>query len=179
MELSGTIRIPAEGDFLGHPRGLTFLFTTEMWERFSYYGMRALLVLYMVKYLLLPGHDAVIGLGAVRGVLESIFGPLGVQPFASQIYGLYTGFVYLTPLFGGWLADHLLGQRRTVILGAGRMAGGHFMMAFEPLFLLALFTLILGNGAFMPNISTQVGGLYAQGVKWCPVSTLTGFDLIP
>jgi POT family proton-dependent oligopeptide transporter len=79
----------AEGDFLGHPRGLTFLFTTEMWERFSYYGMRALLVLYMVKYLLLPGHDAVIGLGAVRGVLESIFGPLGVQPFASQIYGLY------------------------------------------------------------------------------------------
>ena len=69
-----------------------------MWERFSYYGMRALLVLYMVKYLLLPGHDDVIGLGTVRGVLESMFGPLGVQPFASQIYGLYTGFVYLTPL---------------------------------------------------------------------------------
>ena len=143
--------------------GLTFLFTTEMWERFSYYGMRALLVLYMVKYLLLPGHDDVIGLGAVRGVLESMFGPLGVQPFASQIYGLYTGFVYLTPLFGGWLADHVLGQRRTVILGAGLMAAGHFMMAFEPLFLLALFTLILGNGAFKPNISTQVGGLYAPG----------------
>jgi POT family proton-dependent oligopeptide transporter len=163
MALSGTNRIPAEGDFLGHPRGLTFLFTTEMWERFSYYGMRALLVLYMVKYLLLPGHDDVIGLGAVRGVLESMFGPLGVQPFASQIYGLYTGFVYLTPLFGGWLADHVLGQRRTVILGAGLMAAGHFMMAFEPLFLLALFTLILGNGAFKPNISTQVGGLYAPG----------------
>ena len=163
MALSGTNRIPAEGDFLGHPRGLTFLFTTEMWERFSYYGMRALLVLYMVKYLLLPGHNDVIGLGAVRGVLESMFGPLGVQPFASQIYGLYTGFVYLTPLFGGWLADHVLGQRRTVILGAALMAAGHFMMAFEPLFLLALFTLILGNGAFKPNISTQVGGLYAPG----------------
>ena len=163
MALSGTDRIATEGDFLGHPRGLTFLFTTEMWERFSYYGMRALLVLYMVKYLLLPGHDDVIGLGVVRGALESIFGPLGVQPFASQIYGLYTGFVYLTPLFGGWLADHLLGQRRTVILGAGLMAVGHFMMAFEPLFLLALLTLILGNGAFKPNISTQVGGLYAQG----------------
>jgi len=99
-----TDRIRAtEGDLLGHPRGLTFLFATEMWERFSYYGMRALLVLYMVKYLLLPGHDDVIGLGAVRGVLESISGPLGVQSFASQIYGLYTGFVYLTPLFGGWL----------------------------------------------------------------------------
>jgi proton-dependent oligopeptide transporter, POT family len=115
------------------------------------------------KYLLLPGHDDVIGLGAVRGVLESMFGPLGVQPFASQIYGLYTGFVYLTPLFGGWLADHVLGQRRTVILGAALMAVGHFMMAFEPLFLLVLVTLILGNGAFKPNMSTQVGGLYAPG----------------
>jgi len=93
MGLSGTDRLAAEGDFLGHPHGLTFLLTTEMWERFSYYGMRALLVLYMVKHLLVPGHDDVIGLGAVRGVLESIFGPLGVQPFASQIYGLYTGFV--------------------------------------------------------------------------------------
>ena len=153
----------AEGDFLGHPRGLTFLFATEMWERFSYYGMRALLVLYMVRYLLLPGHDDVIGLGTLHRVLESFFGPLGMQPFASQIYGLYTGLVYLTPLFGGWLADHLLGQRRTVILGAALMAAGHFMMAFEPLFLLALFTLILGNGAFKPNISTQVGGLYGPG----------------
>jgi proton-dependent oligopeptide transporter, POT family len=129
---AGTDRIHTTmRDFLGHPRGLTFLFTTEMWERFSYYGMRALLVLYMVKYLLLPGHDHVIGLGAIRGVLESMFGSLGVQPFASQIYGLYTGFVYLTPLFGGWLADHALGQRRAVILGAALMAIGHFMMAFE------------------------------------------------
>src|SRR6202047_119950 len=162
MALSGTDRIRAiEGDFLGHPRGLTYLFTTEMWERFSYYGMRALLFLYMVKYLLQPGRDDVISLGAVRGVLESMFGPLGVQPFASQIYGLYTGFVYLTPLFGGLLADHGLGQRRPVILGAALMAVGHFMMAFEHLFLLALVLLILGNGAFKPNISTQVGGLYA------------------
>ena len=70
MALSRTDRIAAEGDFLGHPRGLTFLFATEMWERFSYYGMRALLVLYMVKYLLLPGHDNVIGLGVLRGLLE-------------------------------------------------------------------------------------------------------------
>ena len=85
---AGTDRIHTTmRDFLGHPRGLTFLFATEMWERFSYYGMRALLVLYMVKYLLLPGHNDVIGLGGVRGVLESMFGPLGVQPFASQIYG--------------------------------------------------------------------------------------------
>jgi POT family proton-dependent oligopeptide transporter len=151
-------------DLFGHPRGLTFLFATEMWERFSYYGMRALLVLYMVKYLLHPGHaDDVIGLGALRALLEGMFGPLGVQPFASQIYGLYTGLVYLTPVFGGILADRVLGQHRTILLGATLMAIGHFMMAFEPLFLLALTTLILGNGAFKPNISAQVGGLYAPG----------------
>ena len=132
-----------------------------MWERFSYYGMRSLLVLYMVKYLLPGPADSVIGLGTLRGGLESIFGPLGPQPFASQIYGFYTGLVYLTPLLGGLLADRVLGQRRTVIVGASLMAAGHFMMAFEPLFLVALAVLILGNGAFKPNISTQVGGLYA------------------
>ena len=162
MALSGTDRIDAaQRDFLGHPRVLTLLFATERWERFSYNGMRDLLVLYMVKYLLLREHGDVIGLGAARLALESLFGPLGAQPFASQIYGLYTGFVYLTPFFGGLLADRVLGQRRTVILGAGLMAIGHFMMAFEPLFLLALLILILGSGAFKPNISTQVGGLYA------------------
>ena len=151
-------------DLFGHPRGLTFLFATEMWERFSYYGMRALLVLYMVKFLLLPEHaDAVIGLGAFKQLLESMFGPLGTQPFASHIYGLYTGLVYLTPLFGGILADRVLGQHRTILLGAALMAVGHFMMAFEPLFLFALTTLILGNGAFKPNMSAQVGGLYAPG----------------
>src|ERR1700690_2061445 len=90
-------------------------------------------------------------------------GPLGVQPFASQIYGLYTGLVYLTPLFGGLIADRVLGQRRTVVIGAVLMAAGHFMMAFEPLFLIALTTLIVANGAFKPNIVTQVGGLYAPG----------------
>ncbi len=151
-------------DLLGHPRGLSFLFATEMWERFSYYGMRALLVLYMVKYLLLPGNaDAVIGLATLRNTLEALFGPLAVQPFASQIYGLYTGFVYLTPFFGGLIADRVLGQRRTVVIGAALMAIGHFMMAFEPLFLFALLTLIVGNGAFKPNMSAQIGGLYAPG----------------
>jgi POT family proton-dependent oligopeptide transporter len=154
----------AAGNLLGHPRGLTFLFATEMWERFSYYGMRALLVLYMVKYLLLPGHvEGIVGFGALRAMLEFLSGPLDIQPLSSQIYGLYTGFVYLTPIFGGLLADRVWGQRRTVILGASLMALGHFMMAFEQLFLLALLTLILGNGAFKPNISTQVGGLYAPG----------------
>jgi len=151
-------------DLFGHPRGLTFLFTTEMWERFSYYGMRALLVLYMVKYLFDPQRaGGVIGLGAFQRALEYVFGPLAPQPLASQIYGFYTGLVYLTPILGGYIADRLLGQRRTVVLGAALMAVGHFMMAFEQLFLFALFVLILGNGAFKPNISTQVGSLYAPG----------------
>jgi len=154
----------APTDLFGHPRGLTFLFATEMWERFSYYGMRALLVLYMLKYLLEPQRaGAVIGLVPFRHALEAVFGPLAPQPFASQIYGFYTGLVYLTPIFGGLLADRVLGQRRTVILGAALMAIGHFMMAFEHLFLFALAVLILGNGAFKPNISTQVGALYAPG----------------
>ena len=154
----------ARGERFGHPAALSFLFATEMWERFSYYGMRALLVLYMVKYLLLPQQaGTVAGLAAFRSALEFVFGPLDVQPLASQIYGFYTGLVYLTPIFGGLLADRVLGQRRTVILGAGLMAIGHFMMAFEHVFLLALLVLILGNGCFKPNISTQVGALYAPG----------------
>ncbi|HEY1311861.1 MAG TPA: peptide MFS transporter [Pseudolabrys sp.] len=159
-----TAASPRGGDLFGHPRGLTFLFATEMWERFSYYGMRALLVLYMVKYLLDQQRaGAVVGLGPLRNALEFVFGPLATQPLASQIYGFYTGLVYLTPILGGLLADRVLGQRRTVILGAGLMAVGHFMMAFEHLFLFALGVLILGNGAFKPNISTQVGSLYAPG----------------
>jgi proton-dependent oligopeptide transporter, POT family len=159
------VSAPAERrDLFGHPRGLSYLFTTEMWERFSYYGMRALLVLYMVKYLFDPARaDTVIGLAALKSGLEALFGPLGVQPLASHVYGLYTGLVYFTPILGGLIADRWLGQRRTVVIGAALMAVGHFMMAFEPLFLFALTVLILGNGAFKPNISTQVGALYAPG----------------
>ena len=154
----------AQGSLFGHPKGLTFLFTTEMWERFSYYGMRSLLVLYMTKFLLLTGNAGnVAGLAGLRAALESVFGPLDVQPLSSQIYGFYTALVYLTPIFGGVLADRVLGQRRTVVIGAGLMAIGHFMMAVEQFFLFALLALILGNGAFKPNISTQVGGLYAPG----------------
>ena len=162
---SPTARRPAAGpDLFGHPRALTYLFATEMWERFSYYGMRALLVLYMIKYLLEPQRAGqVLGLETFRHALEFVFGPLAPQPFASQIYGFYTGLVYLTPILGGLLADRVLGQRRTVIIGATLMAIGHFMMAFEHLFLFALGFLILGNGAFKPNISTQVGALYAPG----------------
>jgi POT family proton-dependent oligopeptide transporter len=155
---------PSQADFLGHPPALPFLFATEMWERFSFYGMRALLVLYMVKYAFQPDMaGTVIGLAPLRHGLEALFGPLDIQPLASQVYGLYGGLVYLTPVLGGYLADRVLGQRRTVIIGASLMAAGHFMMAIEPLLLFALALLILGNGAFKPNMSAQVGSLYPPG----------------
>jgi POT family proton-dependent oligopeptide transporter len=151
-------------DLFGHPAGLTWLFATEMWERFSYFGNAALVVLYMVKYLFQPGHvETVAGYDAVKTALEFMFGPLAPQPFASQLFGFYTGLAYLAPILGGMLADRALGQRRTVILGAMLMAVGHFLMAVEALFFVALLFLILGIGAFKPNISTQVGGLYAAG----------------
>jgi proton-dependent oligopeptide transporter, POT family len=151
-------------ELFGHPKGLTVLFATEMWERFSYYGMTSLLVLYLVKYLLLPGQaESVFGYGAVKAALESVFGRLDVQPLASQIFGFYTGFAYLTPILGGWLADRVFGQRIMCVIGALLMAAGHFMMAVESLLFVALLFLIVGIGAFKPNVSSQVGALYAQG----------------
>lgn len=152
---------------LGHPAGLFVLFFTEMWERFSYYGMRALLVLYMTDYLISAASAGtyVFGFAGLKSAIESVFGPMAVQPLASQIYGLYTGFVYFTPFFGGMIADKLLGQRKTVVLGGILMAIGHFLMAIESMFLLALLFLVLGNGCFKPNISSQVGSLYAPGDK--------------
>ena len=155
---------PVGRDFLGHPRGLAVLFASEAWERFSYFGNAALVVLYMTKYLFDPGRlDTVLGLDAVRAALEFLFGRLEPQPLASQLFGFYTGLAYFTPILGGLVADRWLGQHRTVVIGGVFMAIGHFMMAFEALFLLALLMLIVGIGAFKPNISTQVGALYAPG----------------
>src|SRR2546427_7778937 len=135
------------GEFLGHPRGLAVLCATETWERFSYFGNAALVVLYMVKYLLRPGPmETVLGLGAVKAVLEFLFGQLEPQPFASQLFGFYTGLAYCAPILGGLVADRLLGQRRTVVIGGVLMAIGHFMMAFEGLFLIALLLFILCIG---------------------------------
>lgn len=132
---------PPQGEktLFGHPSGLFVLFFTEMWERFSYYGMRALLVYYMTKHLLLS------------------------QEQSSHVYGLYCGLVYFTPFLGGILADRWLGRSRCVVAGGVIMAAGHFLMAFEPLFYPALLLLVAGNGAFKPNISAQVGGLYPDG----------------
>jgi len=157
------------GTFLGHPRGLFLLFGTEMWERFSYYGMRALLVLYVVA----ATNAQNPGLG-------------WAEPQALKLYAWYTAFVYLTPLIGGWLADNYLGQRKSVIIGGVLMALGQFSLAASPTllgmagpvdlgalgiafpdtpvtFYLGLILLILGNGFFKANISTMVGDLYEQG----------------
>ena len=129
----------------GHPKGLYFLFFTEMWERFSYYGMRAIFILFMTKILLMKDADA------------------------SEIYGSYTGLVYLTPLLGGYLCDKFLGNRRSIIIGGLLMAIGQFFMFFSAsvgadggvsLMWMGLTAIIIGNGFFKPNISTMVGQLY-------------------
>jgi POT family proton-dependent oligopeptide transporter len=151
--------------FMGHPRGLGYLAFTEAWERFSYYGMQTLLVLYMVNRLLHPGHiERIVGFGPFRHLLEGAYrGPLSVEALASAIFGLYTGLVYLTPIGGGLIADRLLGRTRTVTLGALLMAAGHFLMAFDTTFLAALTCLLTGVGCFKGNLASQVGALYATG----------------
>lgn len=144
--------LPA-GTILGHPKGLFLLFGTEMWERFSYYGMRALLVLYLTAL--------------------TTEGGLGwTQADALQLYGIYTGLVYVTPILGGYLADNILGQRKSIIYGGILMAAGQFTLGTpheyipgmeHTFFYLGLTLLIIGNGLFKPNISTMVGDLYEDG----------------
>jgi POT family proton-dependent oligopeptide transporter len=144
--------------FLGHPKGLGFLGFTEACERFSYYSMQTLLTLYMVNYLLVPGRmEKVVGLNWVQA---HVYHGLQGQPLASAIFGTYTALVYLTPIFGGIIADRWLGRNTTLIIGGALMATGHFLMAIEPAFLLALLSLLLGVGAFKGNIASQVGALY-------------------
>jgi POT family proton-dependent oligopeptide transporter len=156
---------PHDRAFLGHPRGLGYIAFTEAWERFSYYGMQTLLVLYMTKQLLLPGHvENIAGFPAFRALLERAYGgPLSTVALSSAIFGLYTGLVYLTPILGGLIADRWLGRTRTITLGALLMSAGHFLMAFDFSFLLALLCLLTGVGCFKGNLASQVGALYAPG----------------
>jgi POT family proton-dependent oligopeptide transporter len=127
--------------FFGHPPGLGVLFGAEMWERFSYYGMRAILVLYMVH--VLKYQD--------------------VQ--ATHVYGLYTGLVWFTPLLGGWLADRVFGTRRALVIGGSIIAAGHFVLAVPATwsFYPGLALVVIGTGLFKPNASTMVGQLYEAG----------------
>lgn len=148
----------ADRAFLGHPKGLGYLAFVEGCERFSYYSMQTLLVLYMVKYLLLPDHiGKVIGLGWLQ---QAAYDGQQGQPLASAIFGDYSSLVYLTPIAGGLIADRWLGRRATLLAGAVIMAIGHFLMAFEGMFLFALLALVIGVGLFKGNIASQVGELY-------------------
>ena len=149
-------------DFFGHPRGLAWLSMTELWERFSYYGMQALLVLYMTHRLLTPGHmEHIIGFAAFRHILEGAYGPLSTLALSSSIFGLYTGCVWLTPILGGMVADRWTGKTVAITAGAVMMCAGHLLMAVEPAFLIALVCLLLGIGLFKGNLASQVGSLYA------------------
>ena len=151
--------------FLGHPRGLGYISFAEAWERFSYYGMQTLLVLYMTQQLLLPGHvEHIAGMGWFRRLMEGFYNggdAMSVVALSSAIFGLYTGLVYLTPIIGGVIADRWLGRTTTVTIGAVLMAIGHFLMAFDVSFLAALFCLLTGVGCFKGNLASQVGELYA------------------
>ncbi len=142
----------AGATFFGHPRGLSTLFFTEMWERFSYYGMRALLILFMTA----SANEANPGLGLGEGM-------------SGAVYGLYTSLVYLLTLPGGWVADNLWGQRRAVFVGGVIIAMGHFTLAAPligapelPSFFLGLFLIVVGTGLLKPNVSTMVGDLYPK-----------------
>jgi len=141
--MAETLTQESQEEIFGHPKGLFILFFTEMWERFSYYGMRALLVLFLVSDIAKGGWE-------------------WSNAEAAQLYALYTMLVYITPIFGGLLADKFLGYRKAVVLGAILMTAGHASIAMETptFFYIGLPLLILGNGAFKPNVSSIVGGLY-------------------
>jgi proton-dependent oligopeptide transporter, POT family len=143
--VSEAVFVPDTSGLAGHPRGLSTLFFTEMWERFSYYGMRALLMLFMVA----PVAAGGMGMSAER---------------AAAIYGLYTGSVYFTTIPGGWIADRLLGLRRAVLVGGISIALGHYCLAanVRPLFYAGLVFIVVGTGLLKANISSIVGQLYAR-----------------
>ncbi len=145
--MQATYQPPSTKTLFGHPVGLYLLFFTEMWERFSYYGMRGLLTLFPAKEIVQGG------MGFSKGE-------------ASLLYGYFTGFVYLTPIIGGWIADNYLGQRRSILIGGVLMAAGQFTLFAGTgswLTYLGLLLIILGNGYFKPNISSIVGRLYPAG----------------
>jgi POT family proton-dependent oligopeptide transporter len=148
--------------FFGHPRGLGILAGTELWVAFSYYGMQSLLVLYMTGYLLRPGHiEHILGFVPFRAFLGALYGPVGGQALASAITGLYGALAFGTPLIGGLIADRWLGRTRSIIAGSVLMTIGHFLMAFDVSFLLALLCLVMGTG-LAGVLKAQVGGLYAS-----------------
>ncbi|MDE1988010.1 MAG: oligopeptide:H+ symporter [Alphaproteobacteria bacterium] len=147
--------------FIGHPRGLGWLSASEFWERFSYYGMQTLLVLYLMHYLLQPGHiEQVWGFEAFRRLIAWVYGEQSQMALASNTAQLYAGLVYVTPLAGGILADRMIGRTFTVTIGASLMVVGTFLLVLNQTFLIGLMFLLAGVGCFKGNIASQVGDLY-------------------
>lgn len=163
--LPATAKLDDQPQFLGHPRGLYFISFTEAFERFSYYGMQVLLVLYMVKQLLLEPHvGRIAGFEPFRHALAYLYGTaVSNEMLSSHIFGLYTSLVYLTPILGGVIADKWLGKTVTITIGALLMSAGHFLMAFDFSFLIALLLLVIGVGCLKGNLASQVGYLYPPG----------------
>ena len=153
----------ARRGLLGHPWGLAVLAGTETWISFSYYGMQSLLVLYMVGRLLRPGHvEHILGFGPVHAALQGLYGPLQGQPLASAISGVFGALFYATPILGGYVADRWFGRTPVVMAGCVLMTLGHFLMASEATFLVALACLVVGAG-FGGSLKAQLGDLYARG----------------
>lgn len=176
-----------DASFFGHPRGLAYLITAECFWAFAYYGMVALLTLYMTRELFTPGHiEHVVGMGPYRAVQEALFGPMTPLALASQTFGLVTGLVYATPIIGGLISDRWLGQRRGVVLGFCVLAVGHLLLATEAGFLAALLLIVVGAGFVKSNITAQIGRLYApddgrrtRGYGWFLIGVNVGAFVTP
>ena len=148
----------------GQPTGLWVLSGTELWDRISFHGMQAMLVLYMAGELLKPGRiEQVAGFAGYRAAVEAVTGPLSNQGIATQTFGLYMALLTFFPLIGGWIGDRWTSRRTAVTLGALLMTGGHFALAFDKTFLFALLLLILGAGLLRGNLKAQIKTLYAEG----------------
>jgi POT family proton-dependent oligopeptide transporter len=152
-------------DWFGQPRGLWVLAGTELWDRISFHGMQAMLVLYMTGDLLIHPErmQTIIGFGAYRHAVEAMTGPLTDVALATQTFGFYLAFVTGLPLFGGWVGDKFTGRKLAVGLGAAMMTAGHFFLAFDPTFLIALVLLMFGAGFLRGNLSAQIKSLYPDG----------------
>ena len=140
-----------------HPPGLWTLAATEVWDRASFYGMQALLILYMTQYLLLPGQaDRVIGLGTLEAAITAMRGPLSIEGRATQIFALYITVLAMLPLLGGWLGDRFIARRTGVIAGAVLMTAGHVALGFTSTFLIGLLLVLAGAGLLRGNIAPQI-----------------------
>ena len=162
MSEAATLNKKPSDTIWGHPRGMIYIVFTEAWERFSFYGMQALLVLYLATYLLVDErYQNVLGMVTLINITEAVFGDLKLQALATQLFGLYVGFIYLAPIVGGWIGDRLMGRKRAVLAGALSMTAGHLLMTVEAMTLIAISFLIVGSGLLKGNLAAQVGTLYA------------------